>query len=148
MRHRTLQTTILVLLLHADLCGAAQVQRAGTIKSVQGDVRLLQQNTPRTVAPGAAVAEADRVVTGRNASATFTLRDGMMVTVGPNSTLDLAKVRFDPVTQEGSIGLSLLQGVVRVVTGVIGKLHPEQVEIATPTSVVGVRGTDFIVEVP
>ena len=44
--------------------------------------------------------------------------------------------------------LNLLQGTIRVVTGWLGKVQPEQVKVITPTSVVGVRGTDFIVEVP
>jgi hypothetical protein len=60
----------------------------------------------------------------------------------------LSKLQFDSTTQNGSMALSLLQGTIRVVTGLLGKLHPEQVNITTPTSVVGVRGTDFIVEVP
>jgi len=68
--------------------------------------------------------------------------------VGPNSTLELAKLQFDTTTQEGNLMLNLLQGSIRVVTGWLGKLHPDQVKVVTPTTVVGVRGTDFIVEVP
>jgi hypothetical protein len=60
----------------------------------------------------------------------------------------LTDVKFDTTTQDGSLILNLVQGSIRVVTGWLGKLHPEQVKVITPTSVVGVRGTDFIVEVP
>ena len=42
--------------------------------------------------------------------------------------------------------LDLLQGSVRVVTGVLAKVNPDLFRVQTPTSVVGVRGTDFIVE--
>ncbi len=129
-------------------CASAQSQRSGTLKAIQGDVRLIQKDVSRDAALAGGVQETDRVMTGRNASTTFTLKDGTVVTMGPNTTLDLVKVRFDPVTQEGTLGLHLLKGVIRVVTGVLGKLHPDQVDVATPTSVVGVRGTDFIVEVP
>ncbi|MFM2050200.1 MAG: hypothetical protein RL682_691 [Pseudomonadota bacterium] len=34
-----------------------------------------------------------------------------------------------------------------MVTGVLGKLSPENVKVTTPSSTVSVRGTDFIVEV-
>ena len=68
--------------------------------------------------------------------------------MGPSTTLELTKLQFDSTTQDGSLALNLLQGSIRVVTGWLGKLHPEQVKVITPTSVVGVRGTDFIVEVP
>ena len=43
--------------------------------------------------------------------------------------------------------VSLLRGSMRMATGLIAKLQPEQVKVTTPTTVIGVRGTDFIVEV-
>lgn len=134
-------------LLVASVAGA-QTQRAGTFKSVQGEVSISQASTQRVAGVEGAVQQADRIVTGRNSSATFMLKDGTVVSVGPNSTLDLAKIQFDPVVQDGSVALSLLQGTIRVVTGWLAKIHPENVQVMTPTSVVGVRGTDFIVEVP
>jgi hypothetical protein len=127
---------------------SAQDQRAGTLKTVTGDVRLSHAGAARPAQEGGGLQQTDRIVTGRDASATFTLKDGTVVSVGPNATLDLAKLQFDTTTQEGSLMLSLLQGSIRVVTGWLGKLHPEQVKVTTPTSVIGVRGTDFIVEVP
>lgn len=145
MNHRILWMYALVLVTTA---ASAQDQRAGTLKTVVGDVHLGQGGAALAAQEGGGLRQADRIVTGRNASTTFTLKDGTVISVGPNSTLELAKVQFDTTTQEGSLMLSLLQGTIRVVTGWLGKLHPEQVKVITPTSVVGVRGTDFIVEVP
>ncbi len=136
-----------VLMLVA--CGAsAQDLRTGTLKSVVGDVNLSQLGGQRSAQPGGGVVENDRIVTGRGASTSLTLKDGTIVTMGPSTTLELTKLQFDSTTQDGSLALNLLQGSIRVVTGWLGKLHPEQVKVITPTSVVGVRGTDFIVEVP
>lgn len=111
---------------------SAQDQRAGTLKTVAGDVRLSHGATAHAAQEGGGVQQADRIVTGRDASATFTLKDGTVISVGPNSTLDLATVQFDTTTQEGKLMLSLLQGTIRVVTGWLGKLHPEQVKVVTP----------------
>ena len=127
---------------------SAQDQRSGTLKGVTGDVRLSQGGAAHAAQEGGGLQQADRILTGRDGSATFTLKDGTVVSVGPNSTLDLAIVQFDATTQDGNLMLSLLQGTIRVVTGWLGKMHPGQVKFVTPTSVVGVRGTDFIVEVP
>ncbi len=127
---------------------SAQDQRVGTLKSVTGTVHIGQAETSRSAAIGGGLQQADRLMTGRDASATLMLKDGTVVSVGPNSTLELAKVQFDTTTQQGHLILDLLQGSVRVITGWLGKLHPGQVKVTTPTSVVGVRGTDFIVEVP
>ena len=70
-----------------------------------------------------------------------------MLSVGPNSSLDLTQYAFEPVSQNGSMLVNLLQGTVRMVTGIMGKSNPELIKLTTPTTVVGVRGTDFIVEV-
>lgn len=145
MNYKMLGMCTLVL---ANTVAHAQDQRAGTLKAVTGDVRLSQGATARVAQDGGGLQQADRIVTGRDARATFMLKDGSIVSIGPNSTLELAKVQFDTTTQEGSLMINLLQGTIRVVTGWLGKLHPEQVNVITPTSVVGVRGTDFIVEVP
>ncbi len=147
MFFKTLCKLLLPLLLAQHV--AAQTQRAGTFKSVQGEVSISQADTQRAAAAvEGALQQSDRIVTGQLASATFMLRDGTVVSMGPNSTLDLAKIQFDPVAQEGGVALSLLRGTIRVVTGWLAKIHPESVQVMTPTSVVGVRGTDFIVEVP
>lgn len=135
-------------LMLATAVADAQEQRTGTLKTVTGEVRLSQGTMSRAAQEGGGLSQADRIVTERDASATFMLKDGSVISVGPNSTLELAKVQFDTTTQEGGLMLNLLQGTIRVVTGWLGKLHPEQVKVITPTSVVGVRGTDFIVEVP
>lgn len=144
----TFKLISLCLLLLVSSTAGAQEQRLGTLKSVTGDVGLSQTGAMRTARVGGGLSQADRIVTGRNDSTTFILKDGTVVTVGPNSTLELAKLQFDTTTQEGNLMLNLLQGSIRVVTGWLGKLHPDQVKVVTPTTVVGVRGTDFIVEVP
>ena len=128
--------------------GYAQELRSGTLKSVTGDVSLTQAGVLRHAETGGGLFQADHIETGRNASITMTFKDGTLVTVGPNSKLELATLKFDTTAQEGNLLLNLAQGTIRVVTGWLGKLHPQQVKVVTPTSVVGVRGTDFIVEVP
>jgi hypothetical protein len=44
--------------------------------------------------------------------------------------------------------VKVLVGTVRLVTGLLGKLQPDNVKVQTPSSTVAVRGTDFVVEVP
>ena len=137
----------LVLLLLA--AGAnAQDARHGTLKNVTGVVTVGTGDTLRTAAPGGGVAQADRILTGPGASAALALKDGTLLMVGPDAMLELTTVQFDSTTQEGNLVVNLLKGSVRMVTGWLAKMHQEQVRVTTPTSVVDVRGTDFIVEVP
>ncbi|SEA75163.1 FecR domain-containing protein [Variovorax sp. YR216] len=121
--------------------------RAGVLKSVRGDVRLLAPDgSTRTGKSGDIVAPIDRIVTGPDSGASVVLRDGTKLVVGPSSRLDLKEFHFDSTTQDGGMLLSLLQGSARMVTGLIGKTHTDAVRVETPTAVIGIRGTDFIVQ--
>ena len=86
------------------------------------------------------------MVTGPKGAAAITLRDGTVLTMGQQSQMDMSAFAFDSTTQQGSAAINLLQGSLRVVTGLLGKVSPDRFKVTTPTSVVGVRGTDFIVE--
>ena len=120
---------------------------AGFLKSVRGDVRLLDAGGAARPAPaGEQVQPTDRIVTGAGAAASLVLRDGTVIVVGPTSRLDLKTFKFDATTQEGNLLVALLQGSMRMVTGLIGKAHPETVRIETKSAYVGIRGTDFIVQ--
>ncbi len=126
----------------------AQETRSGTLKNVQGPVQVVKGDTSRPAAPGGGVAEAERIVTGPQGSAVLLLRDGTQITIGPNSQVDITRFQFDATTQTGSLTVQVLLGTIRMVTGLLGKLQPDNVKVQTPSSTVSVRGTDFIVEVP
>lgn len=133
------------------LCGAAHAQsqqRSGTLKAIQGDVVLVKGDSRKPAAAGDGVVQADRIVTGPNSAASLVLRDGTALVIGPSSQVSLARFEYEPTTQKGNLLVDVLQGTIRMVSGLIAKIDPEQVKVKTPTVVVGVRGTDFIVEVP
>ena len=120
--------------------------RQGTFKTVQGDVTLARETSRYAVVVGDPVFAGDRILTGERSAAAFTLRDGSVLSIGPNSQFVLSEFDFEPTTRDGNILLTLLQGSLRIVTGLIAAEKPEQVRVSTPTTVIGVRGTDFIVE--
>lgn len=132
-------------LASAQTQGGASDTRAGTFKQVQGEVRL-GRSDGRAVQPGEAVRAGERIRTGKDGAASIVLKDGTVMVLGPNSTADLSQYQFDSTTQEGNLLVDLLQGSMRMVTGLLAKVNPERFKVKTPTAVVGVRGTDFIVE--
>ncbi|MBQ6656189.1 MAG: FecR domain-containing protein [Ottowia sp.] len=121
--------------------------RSGTFKSVQGEVTVVKGEEKRAATVGAGLHETERVLTGADGMTSLVLKDGTVLSIGNNSTFDLAQFKFDSTTHEGNVLVSLLRGSMRMVTGLIAKLKPEDVKVVTPTTVIGVRGTDFIVEV-
>lgn len=146
------------LLLLAVLAGAAASaqespvsvtpsdDRQGTFKAVQGEVTLVRADVRRAAVVGGGFSRTDRLVTGAASAASLKLEDGTVLAVGPNSTVELEQFAFDSTTQEGNMVVKLLRGSLRMITGLIAKLTPEKVNVQTPTAVIGVRGTDFIVE--
>ena len=144
----TLPAGVLVLaagVASAQTSGATPDARAGTFKQVHGEVRL-GRDDGRAVQPGEAVRAGERIRTGKDGAASIVLKDGTVMVLGPDSTADLSQYRFDSTTQEGNLLVDLLQGSMRMVTGLLAKVNPERFKVKTPTAVVGVRGTDFIVE--
>jgi hypothetical protein len=146
-------TLVSATLLASGFCapafaqGAATGEKAGTMKVVQGDVRVVDARGERVLRAGDAVAQADHVVTGPTGAASMVLRDGTTMMVGPRSTIDLKTFAYDSTTEQGSLVVSLLRGSLRMISGLIAKTNPQAVAVTTRTATIGVRGTDFIVEV-
>jgi hypothetical protein len=55
--------------------------------------------------------------------------------------------RFDSTTHDGQFDASLKKGSLAVVSGKMVKQTPGSMRVRTPSSVMGVRGTEFLVRV-
>ncbi|WPB59262.1 FecR domain-containing protein [Xylophilus sp. GOD-11R] len=131
----------------AEPAAAVATVRAGTVKLVNGQVKLSDGKTERPVAPGDGIASADSIVTGADGSISVVLRDGTLIVVGPNSRTDLREFSFDATSYQGNMVVSVVRGTMRMVSGLLRKNRPDSVSVETPTALIGIRGTDFIVEV-
>ena len=121
---------------------------AGTVKTLRGDVRIERAGAPVTAEVGTPVFKGDRVSVRGDGSVGISMRDETLLSLGPNSTLVIDAFAYNPTTREGQVETSILKGTLRFVSGLIGRLNPAAVKVTTPTATVGIRGTDFIVEVP
>ncbi|MCI1003301.1 FecR domain-containing protein [Herbaspirillum sp. C9C3] len=122
--------------------------QAGIVKVLQGDVHAERSGKSRPLAIGERLYAGDRVVTAAASSVGFTLRDDTLISLGPNSQFLLERFAYSDKTDEGNIAVRLTKGTLRYVSGLIGKRTPENQLLSTPTATIGIRGTDFIVEVP
>jgi hypothetical protein len=120
---------------------------AGTVKNMRGNVLIERagQKTPATV--GAPLFAADRLRTGADGSVGVTLRDNTLLSAGPNSLISLEKFAFDSTTNAGAMSIGVKKGTLSVASGKIAKQTPESVDFHTPTTMLGVRGTEFVIEV-
>ena len=125
---------------------AAEGEAAGTIKTSKGEVSIERAGAriPGTV--GTAVQVADKVRTGTDGAVGLTLRDNTLLSAGPNSLLTLDKFSFDSTTNTGTLSVGVRKGTLAVATGKIARQTPESIDFRTATSVIGVRGTEFVIE--
>ena len=90
---------------------------------------------------------ADILKTGADGSVGVTMRDNSLLSAGPNSSLALERFEFDATTSQGRFDARLQRGTLAVVSGRIAKQAPEAMTLRTPSAVLGVRGTEFVVAV-
>ncbi len=143
--------TIFVLISSAALLGFAGPVLAydsGVIKTVRGQVQIERGSRTLEARIGDPVQERDRVIARRGSSAGISMNDETLLSIGSNSTLVIDKYRYDPVTRDGEVATSILKGTLRYVTGLIGRAKPQAIKVISANATIGIRGTEFIVEVP
>jgi hypothetical protein len=135
------------LVLFSPSYATDPVEPAGMIKTSRGTVTVERAGQRTPAPPGTTVEVGDRVRTGNDGYVGITLRDDTLITAGPASTLLINDFKFNTTTNTGSMLASFLKGTFGVVTGLLAKQSPESVQFKTPTTSLGIRGTEFLVEV-
>jgi hypothetical protein len=130
------------------LCGSAVAASAadiGQVKIAKGQVTIERQGTTMPATVGARLQVADTVRTGAVGSVGITMDDDSLLSAGPNSALSLDRYAFDSTTNQGRLDTSLNKGTLSVISGRIAKQSPDAMTVRTPTAILGVRGTEFVV---
>jgi hypothetical protein len=125
----------------------AQDGLIGFIKTVQGDASLLVDGKTIKAAPGMPLQAGFIIKTGPDSSLGMTFRDNTVMSIGSNSELVVDQYLYSPGKGELKLWATISKGTLQYVSGVIAKLKPDAVAVRTPTGVIGVRGTRFVVMV-
>lgn len=127
--------------------GALAQEWAGTVKAFTGTAVVERGGKVLPLSLGDKVFPGDKLVSGKGSRIAVTLRDDTLISTGANSQLALKEFSFNATTQEGSLFVSVLRGVTAMVSGLVAKANPQAMRVTTPAATVGIRGTEFIVEV-
>ncbi len=119
----------------------------GQVKTVSGEVYLIHDGARADAEPGAAVFENDVVETGADGSVGITFSDNTVISAGPNTELALDEYSYNPSTLEGTMLADLLSGTVAIDSGDMVRGSSEAMRVKTPSAILGVRGTKFLVRV-
>lgn len=147
MRRLTPTLLLAATLLLPGVAARADDLPAGTIKSAKGNATIERAGKQLPAQTGAPLLASDHVLTGADGSVGIMLRDETLLSVGPNSNLWLEKFAFNPTTHDGVLNASVTRGTLAVISGKLSKQSPGAVQFRTPSSILGVRGTEFVIEV-
>lgn len=135
----------LPVLLPANAADPEAGVRFATVQRVSGGVQVISTGNAahvRELKVGDVVKVGDRVQTLAGAEVVLRTEDAGVIAMRPNAAFVVEGFKAQGGADDHQ-SLRILQGALRLITGWIGKRNPENHQIATPTSVMGIRGTDY-----
>jgi hypothetical protein len=138
-----------VLAWCAGLASAQSVdpeQPVGRIKTLTGQATVTTLSQKSTVAVGLPVYQGSVIETGKASSLGLTFRDGTVLALGAETRLTVEDYLYNPNQNQYAFGAQLGKGTLNYISGAIAKHRPQAVQVKTPTAVIGVRGTQFVVK--
>ncbi len=135
----------LALALFGACTASGFAAEIGQIKTAKGQVTIERQGKTTPAVVGTRLQTSDRVRTGADGSVGITMDDDSLLSAGPYSELSLDQYMFDATTNQGRFDASLNKGTLAVISGRIAKQSPDAMTVRTPTAILGVRGTEFVV---
>ncbi len=146
------KTTFACLLgLNLGLSAMQALAAAGRVEFVTGEVKVKSRGgQEQTARKGTEINEGDTVISGQPGFAQIRFQDGGIVVVHAATEFNVKKFVYDqPDKTKEAVNFAVLKGRLRAITGEIGSIHKENYMIETPTSQMGVRGTDHeIIYIP
>jgi len=100
----------------------------------------------KPIIPGTPIRASDRIHTESNGHVHIRFIDQALVSVRPDSRLEIVRYEFNPERPEqSSIKLNLEEGITRSISGKGARAARDRFRMNTPIAAIGVRGTDFVV---
>ena len=97
----------------------------------------------RSLRKGDGVNQGESVTTGAASNIVLRFLDGQVVALAANSTFTINNYTYNVANPaQSNVLLSLVNGGMRAITGLIGKARPQAVSYRVGNATIGVRGTD------
>ncbi|MBZ8134838.1 FecR domain-containing protein [Afifella sp. IM 167] len=122
---------------------AMAAARIGTSAAVTGDVYVRggASGQERQAQVRETIFLEDRVRTKQESALQILLVDRSIFTVGANCDMTIDRFVYDPDSGAGEMSARVVKGAFRFMSGRIGGNNPTNVNIATPSATIGIRGT-------
>ena len=134
--------------LAAVLAASSATAEVARIKQTTGTAFVQRGGQQIKAAPGVQLQQGDKLVTGKDGRISATFVDNTRFAVGPNSNIGVSEFQYDRTRQKGTMTTQVDRGSLAVVSGKIAKSGKDSMKVRTPNTLLGVRGTKFIIQVP
>ena len=128
--------------------GHAQAQNAGDVQALQGGANVTRGNAAAAaLAQGAAIQRNDIVETADNGKLLIGFVDGTKLTLGPSADVVIDEYVYNPNGGANAAAIRVASGAMRLVAGAVERAGgPQAITVKTAVGTIGIRGTDFFVE--
>lgn len=96
---------------------------------------------------GSKVRRGDIIITKKDSRTQIRAGDGSFISLQPKSKLRITAHKHTGSVEEQHSMIELIKGGMRTVTGLIGKNKPDNFRIKVRQSSIGIRGTEFVVQI-
>ena len=147
MRFFPISILLTAILFAGAATAAGSSDPCAIVKFAAGDCVIIRGEITRPAATGAWIFKGDRVQTAATGKIGLIFEDDTVVSVGPNSQIDIEDFLFQPAEKKLSFVARMFQGTLSLLTGQIARLAPTQFRLETPDATIGFRGTRILVKV-
>ena len=144
MNARTPLIAFALAALSALLPSTGHAQTIGRVLLAVGEVFAERGGATRPLSAGAAVENRDTIRVGAASNAQIRFSDESVVALRPDTTFRIEEFNYAG-RQDGAERaiFNLIAGGMRTVTGLVGRINQKNYEVRTPTSTIGIRGTNY-----
>jgi hypothetical protein len=136
---------VLVATLAAFSTQTFASEAKGLVVALRGTVIATANGEARELKQGDEIFVEDEIMTAPKSFTVLQFLDGAKVTVKPDSEIVIEDYVYNG-NAEDKATLSLVSGGLRVITGAMAKNNPENYKVKTPVALMGVRGTEFAIQ--
>ncbi len=126
---------------------ASSAEKIGFVQTLKGSASISRGSLSLPAQIGGAVHQGDLVRTSGKSSVGIVLDDETTISLGPNSEFLIKNYAFDPKAGKFAFLARMIKGTFVYLSGLIGKLSPDAVQLEIPQATIAVRGTKLLIEI-
>jgi hypothetical protein len=140
----TLMFGILMWSIHPTLC-FAQGTEVGQVAALEGAPVIIHEGATVVAKAEDKIYMGDTIKTPKDSKISITFKDGSIMNLGEDSEIVINRFVFSRAKQTRTSSLKMISGKLRVMVSELKAYRESRYELETPTAIIGIRGSDFIV---